>query len=61
KFRKGAGATLGGRSAVAAVKGTVMELIIEEDGSEVVRCHAGQVRVSRAPWAASNGAPRPRR
>jgi ferric-dicitrate binding protein FerR (iron transport regulator) len=49
KFAKGAGATIGGRSAVAAVKGTVIEFIIEKDGTEVIRCHAGEVEVSRAP------------
>ncbi len=51
KFRKGAGATIGGRSAVAAVKGTSIEFIIEPDGDEVIRCHSGQVVVTHVPPA----------
>ncbi|MFQ6097363.1 MAG: FecR domain-containing protein [Armatimonadota bacterium] len=48
-FAKGAKATVGGRSAVAAVKGTRLEFIMTaEDGDEVVRCHAGQVYVAQA-------------
>jgi len=47
RFAKGSGATIGGRSAVAAVKGTVIEFLANEK-AESVRCHEGEVLLAQA-------------
>ena len=47
-FAKGASATIGGRSAVAAIKGTHVDFITGEDGRETIRCYEGQVYVAQA-------------
>jgi len=49
KFEKGSGAAIGGRAAVAAVKGTEIEFIVTDQGKEIVRCHQGEVTLSRVP------------
>ncbi|MFQ6131288.1 MAG: FecR domain-containing protein [Armatimonadota bacterium] len=49
KFAKGSGAVIGGRAAVAAVKGTEMEFIVGKKGKEIVRCHQGEVSLTRVP------------
>lgn len=48
KFAEGSKGTIGGRSAVAAVKGTVIEFIAEEGEPEAVRCHQGEVLLGQA-------------
>ncbi|MFQ6131289.1 MAG: FecR domain-containing protein [Armatimonadota bacterium] len=47
KFAKGSTGAIGGRSAVAAVKGTVMEFLAEGE-VEAVRCHQGEVLLAQA-------------
>jgi hypothetical protein len=47
-FAKGASTTIGGRSAVAAIKGTHIDFIVGEDGKETIRCYEGQVYVAQA-------------